>query len=103
MSVFRDRHDKRTFSSWREFYELERMLSESIERGYVREISPAFVLWNGHKVLQRPMTIDDRTYMDPRCYQEIETGEMYILISPDGDRLPGRWEQVGPAEFKSIQ
>lgn len=103
MSIFTEMHDKRTFSSWREFRELERMISESIDRGYVSEISAAFIVRNGRKVLQQPITIDGRTFMDPRCYQEIETGEMYILISPDGDRLSGCWEPVEPAEFKSVQ
>ena len=79
MSIFRDLHPYRWFHSWREFDEVNRMLREAIERGYVEIITP----------LKHPTYLPDRD----GWYRDKETGEIYRLISPNPPSH-GAWEPV---------
>lgn len=83
MSIFKEMHPKWQFDSWREYYELKRMLSEAIERGHV-EIIPAI------KGRQIPR--------DVTWYREKETGVIYSLGIPDPPAR-GRWMPVDIEDF----
>jgi hypothetical protein len=68
MSILREMHDKSFFDTPREFSELQRMISEAIERGYVEEVPVMIVRaypWTEH------------------WYKAKETGEIYSLMPPE--------------------
>jgi hypothetical protein len=61
-------HQRRSFASWSEFDELQRMLREAIERGFVEEI---------------PVSIIQRIPWHETWYREKATGEIYSLSEPN--------------------
>ena len=78
MNVFREMFDNDKFESLREFTELQRMLRQAIERGYVEEV---------------PVTLKREVSQVEHWYRDKETGDIYSLIPPNrlledaGDRL----------------
>lgn len=83
MSIFREMHMFRQFDSWRDFYELKRMLGEAIERGYVEEV---------------PMRRVRKVRRTENWYRDKETGEIYSLIPPEPPAR-GAWEPVDIEDF----
>ena len=74
----------------REFRELQRMISEAIERGYVEEV---------------PVMITRAHPWTENWYKDKETGEIYSLMPPEFP-AKGSWERVDPQELikgESIQ
>jgi hypothetical protein len=77
MSVFNDLHEKRGFDSIREYEEFRRMLQQTIDRGFVEEITP-------HKSSQ---------FSEEYWFRDRETGEIFALHPPDFPAR-GSWGQV---------
>lgn len=75
-------------SRWH-FRELERMLSEAMDRGFVREIPVTY---------RHP----EQHYYDPpeRWFIETQSGTIYSLSSP-GERSCGVWQPVLPEYLPS--
>lgn len=84
MNVFQEMFDRSKFESLREFIELQRMLRQAIERGYVEEISVA---------LRREVSQVERWYRDK------ETGDVYSLVPPEG-AARGFWGPVPLDEYR---
>jgi hypothetical protein len=84
MSVFEEMHPGDRFESLRDYNELKRMLSETIERGFVEEV---------------PVMITRTVPMVERWYRDKETGEIYSLIPPEAPSR-GAWERV---ELKDLE
>jgi len=89
MSMFRDMYALRAVESQRAFVELERMLSEAIQRGFVREIPVTRQLPEGQLY----------PHATERWFLDIDSGEIYSLSDP-GERSCGQWNHV---EFEEIQ
>ena len=83
MSVFYDMHQRNGFDSWREFDELERMLREAIERGFVEEI---------------PVSITRPTFSSEKWYREKATGEIFSLSEPNPP-AQGSWVCIDIDDF----
>jgi hypothetical protein len=79
MSIFKEIHEKFGFDSDHEFKEFRRMLSEAISRGFVEQVA-----------VMKPSRFNPLE----KWYREKETGEIYSLLEPDGDR--GWWAKVDP-------
>ncbi len=82
MSIFHEMHDRRSFSSPYEYRELLRMLSESIERGFVEEIPNT---WKG-------------VGRFVKWFREKSTGVVYALEEPD-DHSRGSWWELEPKDL----
>ncbi len=78
-SIFYDMHPNRSFQSWRDFEEVNRMLHEAIERGYVEAVTP----------LKAP----DKLPTEEFWYRDKETGVIYKM-SPPNPPARGLWERV---------
>jgi hypothetical protein len=87
MNVFREMFDKNKFESLGEFTELQRMLRQAIERGYVEEV---------------PVTLKREVSQVERWYRDKETGDIYSLIPPES-AARGCWEPVNLEESSGIQ
>ncbi len=85
MSVFEEMHPRDQFESLRDYDELKRMLSETIERGFVEEVPV---------MITRPVPSHTE-----RWYRDKETGEIYSLIPPEAPSQ-GCWERV---ELKDLE
>jgi hypothetical protein len=83
VSVFKEIYPFRQFHSWRDFHEVERMLSEAIRRGFVEEV---------------PMQGTGRAPSEV-WYRDKETGVVYTLIPPDPP-AEGLWAPVDVEDFK---
>ena len=86
MTVFREMYQRREFATKRDFKEVQRMLGETIERGYVLEI---------------PVSSDRRTYEDERWFLEKDSGVVFRLVGP-GERWVGLWSEVEFPEARTI-
>jgi hypothetical protein len=82
MTIFKEMHEQREVSSKRDFWELKRMLSEAISRGYVEQMA-----------VMKP----NRFLPDQEWYRDKETGEIYYLVPPS-DR-GGWWDKVDPQDL----
>jgi hypothetical protein len=89
MSVFSDMYPLRVIASHRDFQEIERMLSEAMDRGYVREVVVSRELPPNHLYSHVP----ERWFLDP------ESGEAYSLTVPR-ERSSGYRERL---DLDSIQ
>ena len=83
MNVFREMFDNDKFESLRELTELQRMLRQAIERGYVEEV-PVTLKREGSQVVQ--------------WYRDKETGDIYSLIPPES--AAGCWGPVNLDEYQ---
>jgi hypothetical protein len=72
MSVFEEMHPRYSFESLRDYNELKRILSETIERGFVEEVPV---------MIARP--VPSRA---ERWDRDKETGEIYSLTPPEESR-----------------
>jgi hypothetical protein len=84
MNVFREMFDNDKFESPREFTELQRMLRQAIERGYVEEV---------------PVTLKREVSQVERWYRDKETGDIYSLIPPES-ATRGCWGPVNLDEYQ---
>jgi len=82
LSVFKQMHEKSGFDSQWEFEQLLRMLSEAISRGYVEQV---------------PVMKPSRFLPLQKWFRDKETGEIYSLVPPDGDR--GWWAKIDPQDI----
>ena len=78
MSIFVEMHSGKHIESSEDFDELQRMLAEAIDRGYVEEVPV---------MKKHPMVHVINWYRDK------ESGEIYSLVPPDFPAR-GRWEKV---------
>ena len=85
MSVLEEMHPRYSFESLRDYNELKRMLSETIERGFVEEVPV---------MITRPVPSHAE-----RWYREKETGEIYSLTPPEAPSQ-GAWERIDIEELK---
>jgi hypothetical protein len=84
MNVFREMFDNDKFESARESTELQRMLRQAIERGYVEEV---------------PVTLKREVSQVERWYRDKETGDIYSLIPPES-ATRGCWGPVNLDEYQ---
>jgi hypothetical protein len=84
MSIFKEMHPYWQFDSLREFTELQRMLMEAINRGYIEEVP----VMNKH-----PMLSTEKWYRDE------QTGEIFCLVPPDFPAR-GSWLKVDTEDLK---
>ena len=84
MNVFREMFDHDKFESLRDFTELQRMLRQATERGYVEEV---------------PVTLKREVSQIEHWYKDKETGEIYSLIPPES-AARGYW---GPVQLDEYQ
>jgi hypothetical protein len=77
MSVFRGLHQKKQFDSVREYDEFRRMLQQTIDRGFVEEMTP----------------INPNPLGEEYWFRDKETGEIFTLTPPDFPSR-GSWNQV---------
>lgn len=84
IGVFKDTHEQHTVGYGRDYKELKRMLSESIERGYVERI---------------PVMKPSRFGRHHEWYLDKETGEIYVLVEPEEDGHSGWWDSVDPSDL----
>ena len=84
VSIFKEMHPYRPFGCYEAYDNLQRMLGEAIERGYVEEVS----------VMKRHPMRSAETW-----YREKETGDIYCLNPPDFPAC-GSWEQVDIEDLK---
>jgi len=85
MSIFYDMHQRNSFDSWRDFTEVQRMVKEAIERGFVEEIPVSIV---------RPLPSSET------WYREKATGEIYSLAEPNPPAR-GSWVPIHIDDFVS--
>jgi len=83
MSIFNEMYPLHEVETHRDFHELERMLSESIERGFVREIP-----------VTRRASLQRHCDSFERWFVEYESGEIYSLKSPGEGPAEGRKQWV---------
>jgi hypothetical protein len=83
MSLFRDMYPTRVIASHHDFHELERMIEQSVQRGFVKEVLVHRRLRAG----QLPSNQSERWFLD------VESGEIYSLQDP-GERSCGYWDVV---------
>jgi hypothetical protein len=84
MNVFREMFDRDKFESLLEFTELQRMLRQALERGYVEEVS---------------VSLKRETAQVEHWYRDKETGDVYSLIPPES-AARGHW---GPIDLEQYQ
>jgi hypothetical protein len=84
MNVFREMFDNDKFESLRDFTELQRMLRQAIERGYVEEV---------------PVTLKREVSQVEHWYRDNETGDIYSLIPPES-AARGWWGPVNLDEYQ---
>jgi hypothetical protein len=84
MNVFREMFDNDKFESLREFTELQRMLRQAIERGYVEEV---------------PVTLKREVSQVEHWYRDKETGDIYSLTPPES-AARGCWGPVNLDEYQ---
>jgi hypothetical protein len=84
MNVFREMFDNDKFESLRDFTELQRMLRQAIERGYVEEV---------------PVTLRREVSQVEHWYRDKETGDIYSLIPPES-AARGFWGPVNLDEYQ---
>jgi hypothetical protein len=78
MGIFKEMYEQRSFASDRDYWELRRMLSEAISRGYVEQI---------------PVMKPHQYAPEREWFRDKETGEIYSLDAPD-ERIRGWWAKV---------
>jgi len=83
MSIFREMYPIREIASRNDLHDLERMVDQAIQRGFVREISVSRKL--------RPGQIANHPF--ERWLLDIESGEVFSLVYPD-ERSCGKWDLV---------
>ncbi len=83
MSIFYDMHQRDRFFSWWEFTEVQRMLREAIERGFVEEIPVSII---------RPYLSSETWYRDKA------TGEIYSLTESNPP-AQGSWVPIDIDDF----
>jgi len=83
MSIFYDMHQRDSFDSWRDFTEVQRILRDAIERGFVEEIPVAII---------RPLPLSET------WYREKATGEIYSLSEPNPPAR-GSWVRIEIDDF----
>jgi hypothetical protein len=85
MNVFQEMFDRSKFESLREFTELQHMLRQATERGYVEEVS---------------VTLKRDVPQSEHWYRDKETGDIYSLIPPEGGAR-GYWGPVPLDEYRA--
>ena len=88
MSIFHDMHPLHAIESNWHFRELERMLSEAIDRGFVQEIPES----------RRPTPTFYHVDHSERWFIDYESGDIYSLHGP-GERSCGYWHPIDPEEL----
>ncbi len=83
MGIFKEMYEQRRFSSDRDYWELRRMLSEAISRGYVEQV---------------PVMKPHRFARKREWYRDKETGEIYSLDAPE-EKNRGWWDRVDPQDL----
>jgi hypothetical protein len=83
VTIFREMHEQRRFESDRDYWELRRMLSEAISRGYVEQI---------------PVMKPSRFSPGREWYRDKETGAIYSLDGPE-EKSRGWWAEVDPKDL----
>ncbi len=83
-SIFEEMHPYRHFDSWRSFTDLQRMLREAIDRGYVEEV-PVMKTHAMRRVVN--------------WYRDKESGDIYSLVPPDFPAR-GSWEKIDIEDLK---
>lgn len=84
MNIFQEMFDRTKFESLREFTELQRMLSQATERGYVEEV---------------PVAVKREVSQVERWYKDKETGDVYSLIPPEA-AARGYWGPIPLDEYQ---
>jgi len=84
MSIFKQMHETRSFSSDREFEDLRSMLESAISRGFVEEV---------------PVMKPSRFTPNMVWYRDKQTGEIYSLTPPNPPSR-GWWDRVDIEELK---
>jgi hypothetical protein len=82
MSIFRDMYPTRVIFAGRDLQELERMLHQAIQRGFVREIP----------VSRRLRVGEIARISRERWFVDTESDEIYSLTYPD--ERGGAWDNV---------
>ena len=88
MSLFREMYPLREIASRHDLHELERMVDQAIQRGFVREIS----------VSRTPRQGQIASHLLERWFLDIESGEIFSLIYL-GERSCGNWDVVQTDEL----
>jgi hypothetical protein len=83
MGIFKEMYEQRVFASDRDYWELRRMLSEAISRGYVEQV---------------PVMKPHRLAPKREWYRDKETGEIYFLDAPE-EKSRGWWAEVDPQDL----